>query len=89
MWNDRLRLAERVEGDWQALTASERAEAMFALERIDENPICGAPLFDPLRGYWSLRSPGLRLIYTISQEARFVVIVAVRPVAASEHPSWR
>ena len=49
MWNDRLRFAERVENDWRALSVEERAGATTALEHIDEDPIAGAPLLEPLR----------------------------------------
>ena len=77
MWNDRLRCAERVLDDWRALSTEERASAMTALERIDEDPILGAPLFDPLRGYWSYRAGHLRIIYRIAPEARFVVVLSI------------
>ena len=77
MWNDRLRLAETVEKEWAALTVAERASAMRALEAIDEDPIAGAPLLEPLRGYWSYRVDGLRIVYRIAPEARFVVILSI------------
>jgi len=77
MWNDRLRFAERVETDWRALSAEERTSATTALERIDEDPIAGAPLFEPLRGYWSYRVGHLRIVYRIAPEARFVVVLSI------------
>ena len=77
MWNDRLRLAERVQSEWSSLNDDERATAMKALEIIDEDPIAGAPLLDPLRGYWSYRADGLRIVYRIVSEARFVVILSI------------
>jgi mRNA-degrading endonuclease RelE of RelBE toxin-antitoxin system len=77
MWNDRLRLAERVANDWSALSASEQATALRALEAIDEDPIAGAPLFEPLRGYWSYRAEHLRIVYRIVAEARFVVVMSI------------
>ena len=77
MWNDRLRLAERVASDWAALSAAERATALRALETIDEDPISGAPLFDPLRGLWSYRDGHLRVLYRIVAEARFVLILSI------------
>ena len=70
MWNDRLRLAESVEPQWHALTADERAHVKRALEQIDDDPISGAPLFEPLRGYWSIRLDGLRIIYQRNQSER-------------------
>ena len=77
MWNDRLRIAERVASDWAALSADERAAVMRALETIDEDPIAGAPLFEPLRGLWSYRAGHLRIVYRIVAEARFVVIISI------------
>ena len=55
----------------------ERAAVRGALEIIDEDPIIGAPLFDPLRGYWSFHVDGLRILYRIVAEARFVVILSI------------
>jgi mRNA-degrading endonuclease RelE of RelBE toxin-antitoxin system len=82
MWNDRLRFAERVEKDWRALTEEQRAVTARALETIDEDPIIGAPLFEPLRGYWSYRSEGIRIIYRIVTEARFIVVLSISLVLA-------
>lgn len=80
MWNDRLRFAESVEPAWRQLTDEERAKLMTALEVIDEDPIIGAPLLEPLRGYWSHRVDGLRIIYRIVPEARFIVILSITRV---------
>lgn len=77
MGNDRLRIAERVERDWQLLDDAERAAVRGALITIDEDPIAGAPLFEPLRGYWSFRVNAVRIIYRIVAEARFVVILSI------------
>jgi mRNA-degrading endonuclease RelE of RelBE toxin-antitoxin system len=77
LWNDRLRLAESLEGDWRALTNEERWLVRNALETIDEDPIIGAPLLEPLRGLWSYRTGNLRIVYRIVAEARFVVILAI------------
>ena len=55
----------------------QRAAVRKALEAIDDDPIAGAPLFDPLRGYWSCPVDGLRIIYRIVAEARFVVILSI------------
>jgi mRNA-degrading endonuclease RelE of RelBE toxin-antitoxin system len=83
MWNDRLRFAESVEQDWLALGAEERASVRDALEAIDEDPILGAPLFEPLRGYWSYRAGHLRIVYRIVAEARYILILAIAPCASS------
>lgn len=77
MWNDRLRIVESVEPQWKSLSDEERAAVRKALEKIDDDPIIGAPLFDPLRGYWSLLVDGLRIVYRIVADARFVVILSI------------
>ncbi|MCU1246595.1 MAG: hypothetical protein JWN02_2505 [Acidobacteria bacterium] len=77
MWNDRLRIAEVVQQDWEALTEEERGEVRAALATIDEEAIAGAPLFEPLRGLWSYRVGALRIVYRIVAEARFIVILAI------------
>ncbi len=77
MWNDRLRIAESVLPQWKALNDAERAAARQALEIIDDDPIIGAPLFEPLRGYWSFSADSLRILYRIVAEARFVVILSI------------
>jgi len=75
--NDRLRLVETIEAEWQALGDADRDAVRRAFEVIDEDPIIGAPLFDPLRGYWSAAAGGVRIIYRIVAEARFIVILSV------------
>jgi mRNA-degrading endonuclease RelE of RelBE toxin-antitoxin system len=77
MWNDRLRIAEGVIPQWRGLSDAERAAVRRTLETIDEDPIIGAPLFDPMRGYWSFLVDGLRIVYRIMAEARFVVILSI------------
>src|SRR5882672_9913758 len=77
MWNDRLRIAESVAQQWRALSDTERDAVRRVLETIDEDPIIGAPLFEPLRGYWSYRSEGIRIIYRIVTEARFIVVLNI------------
>ena len=82
MWNDRLRFAERILADWRALSDDERASVIAALEIIDEDPIIGAPLFEPLRGYWSYRLGHLRIVYRLAAEARFIVVLSIGRAAA-------
>ena len=79
--NDRLRLTESVERTWNALADHEREAARAALTLLDEDPIAGAPLFDPLRGVWSHRTGHLRIVYKIMPEARFVLVLAIARVA--------
>ena len=62
---------------WQALDKVEQETIARALETIDEDPIIGAPLLEPLRGLWSYRIDGLRIVYRIVSEARFVVILSI------------
>jgi mRNA-degrading endonuclease RelE of RelBE toxin-antitoxin system len=81
MWNDRLRFSESVATDWSALAQHERDAVTAALEHIDEDPIAGAPLFEPLRGLWSYRTGHLRVIYRIMPEARFVVVLSIARAA--------
>ncbi len=82
MWNDRLRIAESLESDWKSLSFSEREIALAALQRIDDDPIAGAPLFEPLKGLWSYRSGDLRVIYRVVAEGRFVAILSIARVTA-------
>ena len=82
MGNDRLRIAESVEPQWKALADHEKTIVRDLLMKIDEDPIIGAPLFEPLRGLWSARAAHLRVVYRILPEARFVVILAIARAAA-------
>lgn len=77
MGNDRLRIAESVEEDWRALTDDERSAVRKAFDQIDDDPIIGAPLLEPLRGLWSYRAGMVRIVYRIVAEARFVVILSL------------
>lgn len=79
MWNDRLRFAAVVKEEWARLDGDARAEARASLERLDDDPICGVPLFDPVRGYWSLRTTRLRIVYRIAPEARTVCVLSIAP----------
>jgi PHD/YefM family antitoxin component YafN of YafNO toxin-antitoxin module len=56
-------------------------EAKEALRMIDDDPIAGSPLFEPLRGMWVLRAgPSLRVIYRIFPEAKTILILAITTV---------
>ena len=79
--NDRIRIAESVEKEWNGLAAHERETALRALAKIDDDPIAGAPLFDPLHGIWSARPENLRILYRIFPEARFILILTITRVA--------
>lgn len=84
MWNDRLRIAESVDAEWKALNDDERLLVRNALQTIDDDPIAGAPLFDPLGGLWSFRAGNLRVVYRIMSEARFVVILSIGRAAGEK-----
>lgn len=77
IWNDRLRFAGPVAAEWEALSPHEKELATAALHRIDDDPIAGVPLFEPLRGLWSLRVEHLRIVYEIVAEARFVAVLSI------------
>ena len=74
---DRLRLAESVERTWQMLTDDRQITIAKAFAFIEDDPIAGAPLYEPLRGLWSYRLGDARVIYRIMAEARFIVILAI------------
>lgn len=80
MWNDRVRLAERVQGDWETLCAEDKDVARIALERLDEDPILGAPLFPPFKGLWSYRLGVLRVLYRIAPEAKLLIVMKIERV---------
>ena len=82
MWNDRLRIAESVESDWKSLAPADRETALTALKRIDDDPIAGAPLFEPLKGLWSYRTGDLRIVYRVVAEGRFVAILSIGKAAS-------
>ena len=52
-------------------------DARDALRKIDDDPIAGAPLFEPLRGIWSWRVGTLRIVYRIVAEAKYILILAI------------
>jgi mRNA-degrading endonuclease RelE of RelBE toxin-antitoxin system len=52
-------------------------EARALLQRIDDDPIAGAPLFDPLKGLWSARDGALRVVYRIDAEARVILVMLI------------
>ena len=81
--NDRLRIAEAVEHEWQSLADHEKEMIDQALRAIDDDPIIGAPLFEPLRGLWSHRVDHLRIVYRIVAEARFIGILTIARVATT------
>lgn len=65
-------------GEESSDPAAHLLSAAFA--RIADDPIAGAPLFEPLRGLWSYREGALRVVYRIVPEARYVLILAAETV---------
>lgn len=83
LWNDRIRLVEKAAEEWKLLEADDRDALRVALERLDDDPIAGVPLFEPLCGYWSYRVGAYRLLYQVAPEARIVLILKVEKVVES------
>jgi mRNA-degrading endonuclease RelE of RelBE toxin-antitoxin system len=81
LWNDRLRFAASGDSEWKSLSDAERDVVRNALEIIDDDPIIGVPLFEPLKGLWSYRAGHLRIIYRIMAEARFIVVLSIARAA--------
>lgn len=81
---ERLRAA--FEDDLAHLSSDDLSLAEPAFARINDDPIAGAPLFEPLKGLWSYRTGPLRIVYTIVAEARYVLVLSVsRAVAVPPH----
>ena len=77
-------LVQRGERVWLAASANdaqladhERALLDGALQNIDDDPIAGAPLFDPLKGLWVYRAEHLRIVYRIVAEVGRVVVLSI------------
>ena len=86
--NDSLLFARIAEADQEEVEQRGRYERLrfaksaapiydAALRKIELDPICGAPLFEPLKGLWSYRTEELRIIYKIVAEARMVVVLSI------------
>lgn len=80
MSGDRLRFVESVLESWNGLDGESRAAAWRALERIDDDPICGVPLAEPVKGYWSLREGSLRVLYRLVPQSGAVVVLRITKV---------
>ena len=73
----RLRITTAGQAGLDALTGIERRLVLSTLARINDNPIAGAPLFEPLKGLWAQRTGEIRIIYKIVAEASMVVILTI------------
>lgn len=63
------------------LAEHEQALLEEALRVIEDDPIAGAPLFEPLKGLWVIRAEHLRILYRVVPEAGGVVVLSVSRVA--------
>ncbi len=90
--NDSLLFAKLAEADqeevetrgvYERLRFAKSAPRIFdaSFRTIENDPIAGAPLFEPLKGLWSYRTEELRIIYKIVADAKIVVILSIT------HPS--
>lgn len=90
--NDSLLFAKLAEADEEEIEQRGRYERLrfarsvppiydAALRRIELDPIAGSPLFEPLKGLWSFRTNGLRIVYKIVAEARVVVVLSITRVS--------
>ena len=73
----RLRITRAGQEGLDALTGIERRLVLSSMVRINDDPIPRAPLFEPLKGLWSLRSGEIRIVYKIVAEASMVVILSI------------
>ena len=74
---DEEEVEQRGRYEWLRFARSAAPIYDAALRRIELDPICGAPLFEPLKGLWSYRTEELRIIYKIVAEARMVVVLTI------------
>ncbi|HJQ39198.1 MAG TPA: type II toxin-antitoxin system RelE/ParE family toxin [Thermoanaerobaculia bacterium] len=63
------------------LADHERASLEDAFQKIDDDPIAGAPLFEPLKGLWVYRAEHLRVVYRVVPEMGGVVVLSVTRTA--------
>lgn len=80
---ERVQVVASADEAWRALAEHEREAVSRALHAIDDDPIAGAPLFDPLKGLWVYRTGHLRIAYRIAAEARQVLILSITRTTAS------
>ncbi|HEY0590595.1 MAG TPA: hypothetical protein VGF40_02415 [Thermoanaerobaculia bacterium] len=74
---ENVRVAKEAATALKALSGSDRDAAFRALGVIAGNPIVGAPLFEPLRGFWVLREGRVRIVYRVSRDGSMAGVVLV------------
>lgn len=84
--NMRLRAARTTGNDWNALAPHEKETVAEAFATIDDDPIAGAPLFEPLKGLWTHRVGHLRIVYRLVTEGRYVLVLSIARAAPTELP---
>ena len=80
---ERVKVVASADDAWRALAEHEREAVSRALQALDDDPIAGAPLFDPLKGLWVYRAGHVRIVYRIAAEARQLLILSVTRTTAS------
>jgi len=82
--SERLRFAESILEAWKSFDEAERSNARKALARIEEDPISGVPLADPVKGYWSSREGSIRVVYRLVPQSGAVVVLRIGKVRGKE-----
>jgi len=82
--SERLRFAESIREAWKSFDTAERSNARKALARIEEDPISGVPLADPVKGYWSAREGAIRVVYRLMPQTGVVVVLRIVKVRGRE-----
>lgn len=62
--------------DLEKLNATTNNRVIRATESLASNPYLGKPLRGELKGYYSLRVGNYRIIYTVEEKSRTVVLRA-------------
>ncbi|HEU5161538.1 MAG TPA: hypothetical protein VFV54_00185, partial [Thermoanaerobaculia bacterium] len=64
----------------QSVALPDEADVRSALAAVAANPIAGAPLFDPLRGFWVYREDRARIVYRVSRDGSTAGVVLIERV---------
>ena len=72
---ENVRIAPAAAAAWDAFSAAEKDAARRALAAVAANPIAGAPLFEPLRGFWVYREDAVRIVYRVSRDGGMAGVV--------------
>ena len=61
----------------QSVALPDDPDVRGALAAVAANPIAGAPLFDPLRGFWVYRQDRVRIVYRVSRDGSTAGVVLI------------